>query len=721
MSTTTLSVSYRPVRIGFLVRDGNIDDIVKAAGINTLLWGGIYNPIIPVSDNLEFAECLIKLFNVDVIYPFYPDKDKNIKTIYERFPLLGKHTLRHHKLFSKIPNTNYNTTNYFDSMNIITYYWENEFKHSHDNSNCILVNWGVKSTFKDLYSVWFGYYPDGYNLYNDFKRSFLELLCSKEYRIINTRPLSRNFLKKIYPIEITREKIHVYCDRFDYGIYVGDENNFDDLINFWNLRASGKKVIFLPLERNENFTNFAKSFDKTLDHNYFLNIYYFNKDKCKIKKTIHNLNFSRDVLYNELNIISWNGLYIIPKEYKCDEENVLAHIDNYRDKYFVFLKLPQKPFTTKKNLNNDFQRLVTSVNSLGEFGYRNHTINPPFIQELNDFYQREIALLRNELRIEKDGIGIITEKRNEVISLFPIPHQQLIEKIFEYVGFKATLSQPGLITLRIIEKMGGLEATRIFKIRGVRKLIKSFKSEEHVSKKTAEEKIWNDSNFEKYKKLYIEERDKRELTKEQVFKFLLKNDIFRAGLELKCNYCNLKNWISLKRIDDWWECDYCGYKNQTSIQLLNKDTWKFRKTGLFSKDNNQEGAIPVIITLLQLLRTLDFSKFIYSSSLNLYSDIFVNKQSEIDLCVLHYGRRNKIEIGIAECKDESGKIEKTDIENIKTIRKKFMLKDIECYPIFSKTSDNFDDDEIILFQELKEDDIPFILFSNKELEPYDPY
>jgi len=52
-----------------LVRDDSIDDLVKAAGINTLLWGGIYNPIIPVSTNSKFAEQLMNLFSVDVLFP----------------------------------------------------------------------------------------------------------------------------------------------------------------------------------------------------------------------------------------------------------------------------------------------------------------------------------------------------------------------------------------------------------------------------------------------------------------------------------------------------------------------------------------------------------------------------------------------------------------------------------------------------------------------------
>jgi hypothetical protein len=44
MATINISVKYRPIRIGFLVRDGEVKDVIRAAEIITLLWGGIYNP-----------------------------------------------------------------------------------------------------------------------------------------------------------------------------------------------------------------------------------------------------------------------------------------------------------------------------------------------------------------------------------------------------------------------------------------------------------------------------------------------------------------------------------------------------------------------------------------------------------------------------------------------------------------------------------------------------
>ncbi len=48
MTVTSVNVAYRPVRVGCLVREGVIDDVVAAAALNTMAWGGMFNPLIPV-------------------------------------------------------------------------------------------------------------------------------------------------------------------------------------------------------------------------------------------------------------------------------------------------------------------------------------------------------------------------------------------------------------------------------------------------------------------------------------------------------------------------------------------------------------------------------------------------------------------------------------------------------------------------------------------------
>ena len=83
MTLEDVRIEYRTLRIGFCVRNGNIDDIVNASKLNTLLWGGVFNPIIPVgaSDGLDHK--LVKLFQVDMLLPIVETEE--IRAFIEKY------------------------------------------------------------------------------------------------------------------------------------------------------------------------------------------------------------------------------------------------------------------------------------------------------------------------------------------------------------------------------------------------------------------------------------------------------------------------------------------------------------------------------------------------------------------------------------------------------------------------------------------------------------
>ena len=82
MSTTlSASVRLRPTRIGFLVRPDNMESLREVMQICSCLWGGLFNPIIPICENVpdwwseapfpersrsELAHGYIRFFEPDV-------------------------------------------------------------------------------------------------------------------------------------------------------------------------------------------------------------------------------------------------------------------------------------------------------------------------------------------------------------------------------------------------------------------------------------------------------------------------------------------------------------------------------------------------------------------------------------------------------------------------------------------------------------------------------
>lgn len=727
MASINLLIKYRPVIIGFLVRDGSIDDLVKAAGINTLLWGGIYNPIIPVSTDLKFAEQLMNLFSVDLLFPV--SYSQGIDDLIKKYPFLNDPAHYTENIFYEDWHTKKNIIGYLDSLNIVNYYWDKEFKHKPKEykSNCVLVKWDSKDDLKNLFAVLFGYFPTEYNLRDNFENAFLKGLRSREIKISTNDPISKNLAENISPIRLTALELDGYGGTWweSNGIYIGNENDFFDLLYFWNLRASGLFIEFLPKDKIERFKEFIKAFVEKLDNTPnripnikdWINVYY-RLSGDEIKEVIKKFQGKKHFVFSHCDEIIWNGLNIKPTNFYFGWERILASVDKSYNRYIVSVSLPEKKFITNKDRNSGFQHLAVSIDPIGEFEYPEHTLKPPFIRQLNEFYSRELAGDPSSLRIEKNGIATIIESNNNSLSLYPISHQVLIQKIFELAGVKSKLSQAGLITKRIIEKLEGIDGGRVFKINSVRKLLQTLKTDECISRGKGTNTIWENGKFKKHEKLYIEARETSKLTTHNVFDFLLKKDFLRPGLELICSRCKLSNWLSLQEIDNIWICNYCGDDNKTSLQLKDRGDWKFRKSGLFEKENNQEGAIPVILTLLVFLRIFYPSKFLYTPSLKLENE---NMPCEVDFCILQYQRGDRIQLGIGECKSEGGVIDQKDVDNLKGVREKIKKLNIDCYLIFSKVSEKFEQSEIDLFKKLKEEDIPIILLTNKELEPYHPY
>lgn len=743
MTTSTFSVRYRPVKIGFLLRDGAIEDIIEASELNTLLWGGIYNPLIPVSQEVSFAKQLIRLFNVDVLFPV--TNTKEIRALSNGYKYLASPHYFNKEILYENWHSKKLVPGYLDVINIIDFYWETEFKNKSKKyrSNCALVEWSKDDTLDSLFTVAFGRFPKGLNLKYDYRNAFLRGLRAKRVVLKTNESIDRKLSRVIHPLALTRDRLQGDGGSLrEDGIYVGESGSFEDLLTFWNLRASGLDLQFLPTD-SERLALFVRQHLSTIDRipnqhpNIEDSISVYSRDINSAKTDASPFVTKKRNIYCRVGKIIWNGLNIKPAGYYFNDSQVLGNVDERLDKFSVSIALPEKP-TKGDHGNVNSQDIVVVADPITEFEYPEHTLKLPFIQELNEFYSRQIVLDPWQVRVDREGIGLIKRVSDNVIHLYPIPNSSLVEKVFHSAGIKAQMSQAGRLAYWIIQQMreyDPLEACRVFKIRGVRILIKGLSSKKAVKHKDAL-RIIGSNHFDRFKRLYIEQRKQLELTPGDVWNYLIKKRIFAPTLPRKqpisqvkksfrCSRCGLKSKIRCGDFLKDWKCGFCAHRQYlpqfiTDVFERNEiEVFDFKKSRLFARDNNQEGAIPVILTLLQIKRVFDDSNFIYSTSLQL--EPRNGKPCETDIAVLNYGREDKIEVGIGECKSNCGRIDEKDITNLKNIREHLESKGLRCYLVFSKTTDEFTEGEIRSFKKLVEEDIHPVLFTNKELEPYDPY
>jgi len=81
MSLGSVNITLRPLRLAFLVDPADTSGVMEAIELNTFLWGGMFNPIVPVyrrtpkkwqskferTTAREVSEGLIRAFDPDML------------------------------------------------------------------------------------------------------------------------------------------------------------------------------------------------------------------------------------------------------------------------------------------------------------------------------------------------------------------------------------------------------------------------------------------------------------------------------------------------------------------------------------------------------------------------------------------------------------------------------------------------------------------------------
>jgi hypothetical protein len=91
--------------------------------------------------------------------------------------------------------------------------------------------------------------------------------------------------------------------------------------------------------------------------------------------------------------------------------------------------------------------------------------------------------------------------------------------------------------------------------------------------------------------------------------------------------------------------------------------WQYRRSGLFGKKDNQEGSIPVALTLQQLDTSLHSHPLTYCTAVKLIPTTAAIDRCETDFVVVSSNRDGDVEIAISECKTKDN-ISEEDVVNL---------------------------------------------------------
>jgi hypothetical protein len=725
MGPINLRVRYRPVRVGWCVKEGNLDEFRKALRLTHTFWGGRYNPIIPLGDP-ELARRLVKAFHVDCLYCL-SDSPEGTSLLaefnYLLWPTFNK------ELFVDVAEGQKQAA-FLDIFHPVRHLYEGEIEDREKPAVAgTMFRWDPADPLADVFLATFGAYPPQIETGKDYDGLFMKFLATKEIQLANGAVIPSAAFKELTPSALTT----IDLETVDYdwgwdepGLYHGESGNFTDLVNFWNLRASGIQLFF--------YDHNLRARVGALADQYLADLRARPKspqawrDRVSIWKKSRETEiditpFGQDLVLPSLSLESWNGLNIKPSLMGFEEKAVLGTASE-AERISVTFELPKKPFFDDIMLHT--QQLVVSVHPMVRT--ENVVLKPPFFPPLNEYYGRQAYFLYHSVRSEREGIGIIADVTTTSLTIHALDVRELVKNIFGTFGISAKPSPAGLVGLRLIEQMGGLQGCRVFKIAGVRDLIRSYLPSQSFTRSGAVttigpiDPVTKKPNFADYESLYIEAREQRGPLKPQdAFNYLLKRGVFRAGLKLLCPNCELDSWVHLDDARTVTGCEYCGKDFNITPQLKDRD-WAYRRSGLFGRDDHQRGGIPVALMLQQLQTTLRDSIVAYTTGTDLDPVTANIQKCETDFVLIVEATRTKtLQIAIGECKSDGGEITADDVTKLSRVADALTEKSCEPFIIFSKTS-GFTPAEI---ERCKAAQALYrrraILLSKRELEPYHLY
>lgn len=692
----SIAKKLRPTRLAFLVAKEDKRTLREVFRINTCLWGGFYNLIIPFFRKtpknwekhrykLPSASSILKGY-LDSFDPDYVVvKDKEIlSALFDKERLL---------LFGDILNIK-NDSPVSYGVDVTDLYWhlyDKEFKF--ERRHPIKVVFPKPSRELALLSACcFGEFPTVREI--EYVKKNYEHCFSPKVININKENFLNCFVNEgASPLRLTKAELQSLPRgwRAEPSVFFMDATSWLDIVDFWNLRAVGREVLPLPKQSAEHCIDLC---NRIMKHHYVP--YRHNKDM------MHHTNFicSRSSNMKELEAFS--------KKLTSPGEGAISLQHWYPRMWDEWAK--DKDHVELCSIQVEDQTEEVSMDDAGYIKFK--TISPKFVEKyagtvtprwlnvirITDSYNRydcptvfpgnlkNVSRVMGNIGIDRiwtsrEGINIPC-KHVDWSQIWKIPvNLEIFQAYFKEQGFSIALSSPGRILLKIIESVDGLHGVRIFQDEELIKLINKMS---HSAVEIEIEDIHEQLSKSKVRAKTVPVKSLMDLLKkinrnsaevaQRHLRQLISCKIIRGGISIQCPECLQHTWYSLNDLADKIICERCLEKfDFPFIRPVPESSWHFRSIGPFSIENYAQGGYCVALAL----------RFLVGNSLStamtwIPSFIIKGKENipiEIDFgAFLSQGRIDESKSPMmifGECKSFNDQFTNKNVKNMRQLAEKF--------------------------------------------------
>jgi hypothetical protein len=702
MATGTASIKLRPIKFAFLIDPSKKEDLRQAIRINTFLWGGRFNPIIPVYKRKpaifdgsyskwpgyrSFINGYIDAYDPDYIVISSNKIDK--KSDYgSRDVITPSELMSGVEINDGIPSYG------IGLFEILRHFIEKELKYiRREPIDLSLPNYsGRYLTFLD--SI-FGSLPQ--NIQANFEREFGKIFrISKEsYSILNYTELlkkKRLSLSKISSFQLKK----FYSVRWgkENCIFLLDASKAIDIIDFWNLRALGWNIVPIPLQaiKEDKIKEFANE-----NINEFYRPFRHNPEMYKSTMLLKSRSISRKDLENftgSLNIKNpsdpgktkyqlqlwypriWEeGVREIDGAGCCELEaaNTKHNLNVYKDT--VILKTLDPEF-----LNETYRGILQGcfANQIELRVSGSEDLIAEVIPEGGKKMAQESGVSIPGLRFSKRGIVYLSYTKDWSIPLVLPKAEDIYKGFLRTKEWEVRLSTPGHIAKQILKKLSVYGSVWGLSFLANKELLKLLREKMSSGKALNKNAFWGEI-------CKIANMETVRTDPKRLLQILNDMKMFRLGIEVQCPTCRRRVWYSITNLDYEVQCTKCDEKFQIPDHSPNEMKWSYRTYGPFSvpaKDSKDHGVFSVLLTLRFFTELLHGA----TTPIMSFNAKKGGKEIEADLGVFFKMSKfgySKVYNILAECKTYN-KFKNNDIRKMKLLAEQFPDA-ILCFSTLNKS------------------------------------
>lgn len=632
MKTINIKNRLRPIRFAFLVRPTDKNNIAEIFRINTCLWGGMYNPIIPIFKRTPnwWSDANIKKETPSEAFNRYLDffePDILVECEEGLAKDSGFDTRRIIKLDDLLIDENNESWNKFglDTYELYNELYDKEFKYQLKTPHNISII-KANSSAQDMFAAClFGSFPKE-KKYTYYQKAFEGIFDAKT---INLTPES---LESIYregitsPLRMANKYIKCYSgNHMPPSLFVFDSTKPYDLIDYWNLRAVyNNNVIPIPKQWIAELNVYCKEFilknHRPIPGNRFGTMI---RPKTMFSRGISN--DEADILFNEYIKVEKQGLNCIQnwypnfdaKAYKGVSRDLrpLLTVDEKEAEYsFGLNDNPVKLDSLKPSFGNEHRGNCKWANVIKLRSWVDRSINTVFPINFRNPKYPNSYLGGDFLLPTSEGLTLLPNAISNTEYVEIKTCSDAISAWFKSQDITTIQSDAGRSTQQIIDTLGGFFGVRALTSK---KIIE-------VLNKIAMKPASKTENVMAFKnKIIAGTTNKR--WKSRSFDKLVNNGAVELGAEIKCTECGHPSWFELPKLDHRLKCDLCMRlfdfpKVDTKTHL----SWAYRLIGPFAQPNYAKGGYSASLSIRffsEVIGEASFSEMSWSAGRELtYSD-----------------------------------------------------------------------------------------------------